>query len=93
MNSLIAEEQRQLGYEPVCLPPSAVCRLPSPQPPAACILADADNSPREKILETIQRLRSQFADTDFTVYVDSPRIDEKNDYTRAGATHVLAKIR
>ena len=87
MNRLIADEQRQLGFTPefCCRLPSAVCRLP--------IVADADNAPSEKILETIQRLRRQFADNDFTVYVDSPRIDEKNDYIRAGVTRILTKIR
>ena len=87
MNQLIADEQRQQGFEPefCCRLPTADCRLP--------ILADVDNSPREKILESIQRLRRRFADNDFTVYVDSPRIDEKNDYTQAGVTQVLAKIR
>jgi hypothetical protein len=86
MNQLIADEQKRLGFEPVfsCLLPPAFCRLP--------ILADADNSPREKILESIQRLCRQFADNDFTVYVDSPRIDEKNDYIRAGVTRILPKI-
>ena len=87
MNQLIADEQRQRGFEPefCCRLPSAVCRFP--------ILADADDSPREKILETIQRLRGQFADNEFTVYVDSPRIDEKNDYLQAGVTQVLPKMR
>ena len=87
INQLIADEQRQLGFAPeFCRHlPSADCRLP--------IFADADDSPREKILETIQRLRRQFADNDFTVYVDSPRIDEKNDYMKVGVTRILPKIR
>ncbi|MCL2120542.1 MAG: hypothetical protein FWH27_19180, partial [Planctomycetaceae bacterium] len=57
------------------------------------IFADADDSRAEKILESIQRLRHQFADNDFTVYVDSPRIDEKNAYLQAGVSRVLPKIR
>jgi|GEM_PF-1880448 len=87
MNQLLADEQRRLGFEPefCCRLPSAVCRLP--------ILADADSSPKEKILETIQSLRHRFADNDFTVYVDSPRIDEKDAYVQAGATRVLPKMR
>ena len=87
MNRLIADEQRRLGFVPefCCRLPSAVCHFP--------ILADADDSPREKILETIQRLRSQCADNDFTVYVDSPRIDEKNDYIKAGITRICPKMR
>jgi hypothetical protein len=86
MNQLIADKQRRLGFEPQFLLPPAACRL-------LPILADADNSPREKILETIQRIRQQFADNEFTVYVDSPRIDEKSDYIKAGVTRVLAKMR
>ena len=87
MNQLLADEQRQLGFNPeFCYRlPSGVCRLP--------IFADADDSPREKILESIQRLRRQFADNEFVVYVDSPRIDEKEDYIKAGVTRVLPKIR
>ena len=86
MNRLLADEQAGLGSEPLfsgkTLPDSFEGR----------ILADADNSPPEKILESIQRLRHQFADNDFTVYVDSPRIDEKNGYLQAGVTRVLPKI-
>jgi len=87
MNLLIADEQRELGFAPeFCRRlPSAICPFP--------ILADADDSPPEKILESIQRLRRQFADNDFAVYIDSPRINEKNDYTRAGVTRILPKIR
>jgi len=87
MNLLLFDEQRKQGFAPeFCrrLPPAA-CRLP--------ILADTDDSPREKILESIQRLREQFADNEFTVYVDSPRIDEINDYFQAGVTQVLPKTR
>ena len=87
MNRLLADEQERLGNDPVfsgkMLPESFSGR----------ILADSDNSPREKILESIQRIRHRFADNEFTVYVDSPRIDEKNGYLRAGATQVLPKIR
>jgi len=87
MNQLLADERKRLGYEPVfsgkTLPDSF----------SGTILADADDSPPEKILETIQRLRRQFADNDFTVYVDSPRIDEKNGYSQAGVTRILPKIR
>ena len=57
------------------------------------ILADADDSPPEKILESLQRFRHRFADNDFTVYIDSPRIDEKNDYIRAGITRIVPKMR
>ena len=87
INQLLADEQRKQGFAPefCCGLPSADCRLP--------ILADADDSPPEKILETIQRLRRRFADNDFTVYVDSPRFDEKNAYIQAGVTRVLPKIR
>jgi len=87
MNRLLADKQRKQGVVPeFCRRlPSAVCRLP--------ILADVDDSPREKILESIQRLRHRFADNDFTVYVDSPRIDEKIEYIQAGATRVLPRIR
>ena len=87
MNRLIADEWERLGSEPVfsgnMLPDAFEGK----------ILADADNSPPKKILESLQRLRLHFADNDFTVYVDSPRIDEKNDYIQAGATRILPKMR
>jgi hypothetical protein len=95
MNRLLADEHERLGYAPIfsgTMQESGGCQPPD-LPPDIKIVADADDSPREKILESIQRLRSQFADNEFTVYVDSPRIDEKNDYLQAGATCVLAKIR
>ena len=87
MNRLLAEEQERLGYE------VDFSGKTLPESFSGKILADADGSPTEKILESIQRLRHRFADNDFTVYVDSPRIDEKNDYLRAGVTHILPKIR
>jgi hypothetical protein len=88
MNQLIADEQKRLGYEPVFSGKTL------PDTFEGKILADADDSPPGLyILETIQRLCCQFADNDFTVYVDSPRIDEKNGYIRAGATQILPKMR
>jgi hypothetical protein len=87
MNRLIADEQERLGYEPV------FSGTMLPMPFSGKIIADADGSPMKKILETIQRLREQFADNDFTVYVDSPRIDEKRDYAQWGVTRILPKMR
>jgi hypothetical protein len=86
MNRLLADEQEQLGYKPVfsgkTLPKAFVGK----------IVADADNSPTEKILKTIKSLRRRFADNDFAVYVDSPRINEKTGYIQAGVSHILPKI-
>jgi len=87
MNRLLADEQERLGYTPVFSGKTLPRSFPGN------IIADADDSPPEKILESIQRLRRQFADNDFTVYVDSPRFDEKNGYVQAGVTRVLPKIR
>ena len=87
MNCLLADEYLRLGYEPYFSGKTL------PETFSGNIIADADGSPKAEILESIQRLRQQFADNDFTVYVDSPRIDEKNSYIRAGATNVLTKIR
>ena len=87
MNRLLFDEYKRLGYEPIFSGKTL------PDAFTGKILADADDSPPEKILETIQRLRRQFADNDFTVYIDSPRIDEKNGYIQAGVTRVLPKIR
>ena len=87
MNLLIADEQARLGREPIFSGKTLPVAF------EGSIFADADNSPLEKILESIQRLRHRFADNDFTVYVDSPRIDEKNGYMRAGVTRILPKMR
>ena len=87
MNRLLADEYERLGYELVFSGKTL------PNDFTGKIVADADDSLPEKILETIQSLRRRFADNDFTVYVDSPRIDEKNGYIQAGVTRVLPKIR
>jgi len=87
MNLLIADEQARLGREPIFSGKTLPVAF------AGSIFADVDDSPLEKILESIQRLRHRFADNDFTVYVDSPRIDEKNGYMRAGVTRILPKMR
>ena len=87
MNQLIADEQKRLGYAPVFSGKTL------PEAFEGKILADADDSPPEKILESLQRFRHRFADNDFTVYIDSPRINEENDYIRAGATRILPKMR
>jgi len=87
MNQLIADEQRRLGYKPV------LGGKMLPESFSGKIFADVDDSPREKILDSIQRTRRRFADNEFTVYVDSPRIDEKEDYVQAGVTMVLPKMR
>lgn len=89
MNRLIADEQKQQGYKPIFWRDRTKSFLPLPVP----IIADADDSPAEKILNSIQRLRQQFADNEFTVYIDSPRINEKNAYRRAGVTRILPKGR
>ena len=84
MNQLIADEQRRIGCRPVF----------SATPPFdGIIVADLNHAPKKKILESIKSLRRQFADNDFTVYVDSPRIEEKSDYIQTGVTRVLAKLR
>lgn len=87
MNQFLADEQSRLGFAPVF----SEKQLETPF--LGKIVASADNAPCEKISESIQRLRQRFADNDFTVYVDSPRINEKEDYLRAGATRILPTIR
>jgi hypothetical protein len=55
------------------------------------IIADTDDSPFPKILESIQRLRCDFADSKITVYINSPRINEKNDLQNAGVDEIISK--
>jgi hypothetical protein len=55
------------------------------------IIADADDSPFPKILESIQRLRCDFADSRITVYINSPRINEKNDLRDSGVDEIISK--
>ncbi|MDR0703613.1 MAG: hypothetical protein LBF88_01355 [Planctomycetaceae bacterium] len=55
------------------------------------IIADADDSPFPKILESVQRLRCDFADSRITVYINSPRINEKNDLRDAGVDEIISK--
>jgi len=87
MNRFLFDEYERLGYAPIFSGKAL------PEAFEGKILADTDDSPPEKILESIQRLCRRFADNDFTVYVDSPRFDEKNGYIQAGVTQVLPKIR
>ena len=87
MNQLIFDEQKRLGGKPI------FSGKLLPETFAGTIFADADDSPMERILESIRRLRCLFADNDFTVYLNSPRIDEKDGYTKAGVTRILPKIR
>jgi hypothetical protein len=91
MNRLLADEQQRLGYAPIYAPIFGGDTLPDAF--SGIIVGDMDDSPREKILESIQRLRRQFADNEFAVYADSPRIDEKIDYLRAGVTQIRPKMR
>ncbi|MDR2439746.1 MAG: hypothetical protein LBE12_10315 [Planctomycetaceae bacterium] len=55
------------------------------------IIADTDDSPFPKILESIQRLRRKFADSTITVYINSPRINEKIDLRNAGVDEIISK--
>jgi hypothetical protein len=55
------------------------------------IIADADDSPFSEILESVQRLRQNFADSTITVYINSPRINERIDLQNAGANEIISK--
>ncbi|MDR1963517.1 MAG: hypothetical protein LBQ50_07040 [Planctomycetaceae bacterium] len=55
------------------------------------IVADADDSPFPKILESVQRLRHDFADAKITVCINSPRINEKIDLQNAGVNEIISK--
>jgi hypothetical protein len=55
------------------------------------LIADVDDSPFPKILESVQRLRCDFADSRLTVYINSPRINEKNDLREAGVDVIISK--
>ncbi|MCL2742613.1 MAG: hypothetical protein FWE67_02050 [Planctomycetaceae bacterium] len=56
------------------------------------IVADADDSPFLQILESFQRIRGHFADSDITGYINSPRINEKTALCNAGVNRVLHKL-
>jgi len=56
------------------------------------IVADVDDSPFPQILESFQRIRGRFADSDITGYINSPRINEKNVLRNAGVNLVFPKL-
>lgn len=56
------------------------------------VLADADDSRTDQIAKAVQRLKSQFADSEINVYVNSPRTNEKKILLNAGADRILPKL-
>jgi hypothetical protein len=85
MNRFLAVFYRQQGFETDLLNRHTVSSFDG------MIIADADDSPFPKILESVQRLRCDFADSRITVYINSPRINEKNDLRNVGVDKIISK--
>jgi hypothetical protein len=55
------------------------------------ILADIDDSPFWRILQSVQRLRRVFTDSKIAVYINSPRINEKIELQQFGVDEIFSK--
>ncbi|MDR0610107.1 MAG: hypothetical protein LBG58_08360 [Planctomycetaceae bacterium] len=86
MNQFLAVFYRQQGFETEFLN----WRVFSPLFDGL-IIADTDDSPFPQILESVQRLRCGFADSKITVYINSPRINEKSDLRDSGVDEIISK--
>ncbi|MDR3183200.1 MAG: hypothetical protein LBT89_09840 [Planctomycetaceae bacterium] len=76
MNRYLADDWQSLGYRLV--------RQILPESPPVLLVAAADDSPFPVILESIQSLKAMFADNDYAVYINSPRIAEKTELGKLG---------
>ncbi|MDR2754409.1 MAG: hypothetical protein LBC20_01760 [Planctomycetaceae bacterium] len=85
MNQFLADFYRQQGFETSFWVQNTAISLDGK------IIADTDDSPFSKILESLQRLRRKFADSTITVYINSPRINEKIDLRNAGVNEIISK--
>ena len=85
MNRLLAEQCRK-KYQTVILDRKKIDK-------SFCgnILVDVDDSSFYEILKAVQSLRADFADAEIKLYINSPRINEKNALQEAGANVILAK--
>lgn len=85
MNDLLAMIYRRAQYEVAQMSPS------KGEGPFKLIVADVDESPFSAILEATQRLRSDFADAEINLYINSARYNEKHDLQACGVNLIFAK--
>jgi hypothetical protein len=90
MNQFLTFFYRQQGFKTDFLNQNTITSYKSSSL-GEMIIADADDSPFSEILESVQRLRQNFADSTITVYTNSPRINEKIDLQNAGANEIISK--
>jgi hypothetical protein len=76
MNRYLADYWQSLGYR--------IVRRILPKSPPVLLVAAADDSPFSVILESIQSLKAKFADNDYAVCINSPRIAEKTELGKLG---------
>lgn len=85
MNRLLVDSFARNGYSVRrCFPHKSIL-------PPHLVVVDSDDSPFSNILQAVQRLRQQFADSEINVYVNSPRMNEKNELNAVGVLRVLSK--
>ncbi|MDR2169971.1 MAG: hypothetical protein LBP59_07510 [Planctomycetaceae bacterium] len=84
MNKLLADYASSLGYS--CeFNPQNLCTSPK------LVLIDADDCGFSRIIESVQRLRRLFADSEFNVYINSPQLGEIVELRAAGVVGVIPK--
>ncbi|MDR1477732.1 MAG: hypothetical protein LBJ00_02190 [Planctomycetaceae bacterium] len=84
MNKLLADYATSRGYSCVFN-----CQNLPIQP--KLVLIDTDDSGIEYIVESVQRLRRFFADSEFNVYINSPRFSEVEALFGVGVDDVISK--
>jgi hypothetical protein len=84
MNKLLADYATSRGFSCV-FSRQNLCIQPK------LVLIDADDSGIEYIVESVQRLRSFFADSEFNVYINSPRFNEIKALRAVGVERVISK--
>ncbi|MDR2762521.1 MAG: hypothetical protein LBB88_07985 [Planctomycetaceae bacterium] len=84
MNKLLADYATSLGYN--CTFSRQNLRV-SPK----LTLIDADDSRFDRIIKSVQRLIRSFADSEFNVYINSPRFNEITALQNIGVSRIIPK--
>jgi hypothetical protein len=84
MNKLLADYAVSLGY---------VCKFNRQSLPVSpkLVLIDVDDSGFGSIIKSVQRLRCLFADSEFNVYINSPRFNEIAELQSIGVSGIIPK--
>ena len=97
MNELLADSLKKFGKTVVYLSLDDNCRqktpiIPKPSIPGVQkILCDADDASFDQIFEAIERIHTNYADSDIGIFVHSPRIDKIRKFGGLSRLRVFGK--